>query len=701
MFRNYLRTAVRFFLKNKSYSFLNIAGLAIGIACAGLIFIWVEDELQYNGVHENRDRLYVVKMNSKTDNGVFTHTSTPGPLAASLKGGFQGVEKTCRVSEEDKPVLLRNADKSIYASGMYAEPAVFDLFTFDFVEGNAAAAFREPYSMVVSSTTAEKIFGKGQSAVGKVLRADNKQDYVVTGVVKDPPANSSFKFDWLAPFDLYYRKNEDWLSKWNNYGLTTYVELQPGADVTVINKQLSEPRYDFTLGKIDATPSSDHIYLFGMKYWRLYGKFLNGVPSGSGRIQYVHLFSVIAWIILFIACINFMNLATARSSKRSREVGVRKVLGAGKAGLRAQFIGEAMLMALMAMITAVLIMSLVLPAFNILVSKQLVLALNKPLHWGALLTLTLLCGLVAGSYPSFYLSSFNPIYVLKGQKTKDGGAVMIRRGLVVLQFSISILLIIGTLVVYRQIQHVKDRDLGFNRDHLLQVTLRGDMLPAFSLMRQELMNTGSVENAALADHPTINDGNNTSSVKWQGKDPNSHVTISQRLVSPEFMKTMGMHIREGRDFGETDVAELTDKGAPKEPGHIFQVIITASLAKLMGEGSAVGKMLEVGTDEPVLHMQVAGVIDDYVYGSVYETKSAPVIFYCIPGLSGWMYVRTKPGQEPSAALTKMENVIKKYSPGYPFEYRFVDDQFNARFSSEQLVSRLSRVFAALAIFISC
>ena len=697
MFKNFLAVTVRTLQKNKVFSFLNIFGLAIGLASAALIFLWVEDELSWDSNHLAKDRIYMIKVNVSQDAGTWTHSSTPGPLAPSL-AAMPGVEATCRTSEGETPIF-RIGDKAVEASGRYAEPSLFGIFTLPFVQGDAQSAFKQLHSLVITESAAKKMFGPEKDVVGKTVRMDDKQDYVVTGVLKDMPQNSSLQFEWLAPFQVYFQQNEHWQS-WNNFGLTTYVKLKAGVDAAAINAKWLVPKYDFTTQKVEADVSTDHVFLFGMKQWRLYDQFDNGKATGSGRIQYVRLFTMIAWIVLFIACINFMNLATARSEKRSREVGVRKVLGAGKGSLVGQFLGEAIVMALFAAIGAVLIIFLLLPVFNELVGKNLTPGLDNPFHLGALLVLTLVCGFVAGSYPSLYLSSFNPVAVLKGMKVKGGGAGLVRKGLVIVQFTVSIVLIICTMIVYQQIQHVKNRDLGFNKDNLVQIPLRGDMKRDYARIRQDLINTGAVVNAALADHITLHAGDNTGGISWAGKSPDSKVTVSQRLVSPEYMATLGMHIVEGRDFGPTDTASLNGLIQGKGPVPLFHVVITRSMERLMGKGSAIGKQLQFSSNMGPVPMTVVGVIRDYVYGNMYGSAD-PVIFYCVKDFTSLMYMRLNPGVPTQVAMAQVEGVLKKDSPGFPSEFSFVDDQFNNLFLSEMLISRLSRVFAGLAILISC
>jgi putative ABC transport system permease protein len=699
MIKNYFKTAWRNLLKNKGYSILNIFGLAIGIACAGFIFLWVEDEINFDSNNVNKDRIYLVKTSDKLDNGVFTHSSTPGPLAPALQATIPGIERTCRATEQSS-ALFTIGDKSLKAVGEYVEPSFFNMFTLPFIQGNAANAFSELHTIVITQKTAKKFFGNDNNVIGRTVRMDNKQDYVVSGVLKDLPENSTLQFEWLAPFKAWVDANP-WFTTWFHFGLTTYVELKPGIDPAPINKQLLNPFYDITTQKDEKDKSSVHVFLFGMNNWHLYDEFANGKPTGGGRIEYVHLFSIIAWIILCIACINFMNLATAGSEKRSKEIGVRKVLGSGKKRLIIQFIGEAMFMAFLSTIVAVGLMTLLLPAFNSLVQKNLSLGIDQPYHTIALCLLTVLCGLIAGSYPSLYLSSFNPVFVLKGIKIKTGSAALIRKGLVVTQFAVSIILIICTVIIYQQIQHVKSRNLGYNKNNLLQIDAQGDIVNDFPAIRQYLLNTGVVKNAALADYNTINDGNNSSSFDWSGKDPTSNIVISQRLVSPEYISTTGMHLIEGRDFQPSDEVEFGANHLPKDTNQVFNVIITRSLEKLMGNGSAIGKKLEWQGDIGSFHLRVVGVVKDYVYGDIYGKSSSPVIFYDIPQAASLLYVRITPQNSLENALAKIGAVLKKDNPAYPFEYKFVDDQFNQMFVSEMLISKLSRVFATLAILISC
>jgi putative ABC transport system permease protein len=681
MFKNFIKTAFRSLTKNKAYSFLNIFGLSIGIACASLIFLWVENEVNYDSTHLKKDRIYLARENQKYDTYVFTHSSTPGVMGPAIQAEIPGIANTCRTNEGTASLLFATGDKPVFASGKYVEPSFFSIFTLPFLEGNAATALTQLHSVVITQKAAKKFFGNDKNVIGKSIRVDNKQDYIVTGVLKDIPANSTVQFEWLMPFQLFWDKSP-WLKSWGNNSLSTYIELKPGANPKTINKQL----YGFIQKR---EPSSlGRVFLFSMNDWHLYDDFKDGFKTGGGQIEYVRLFTVIAWIILFIACINFMNLATARSEKRAREVGVRKVLGANKKSLALQFIGEALFMSFVAGCFAVVFIMLVLPAFNLLVQKQLTPGFNNPYHLIGLLFITVICGLVAGSYPSLYLSSFNPVSVLKGIKLKDTGAAYIRKGLVVMQFTASVILIISTIIVYQQIQHVKSRQLGFNKDKLIETGLQGDMAKNFNSIKQDLLNTGYIQNVALSDHAIIYGGNNTSGLTWDGKPPGSQVLISQRYVTPEFVETSGLKLLEGRDLTVTDTNTKP-----------INMLITQSMANLMGKGSALGKRVHGEGD--TTSAVVVGVVNDYVYGNMYGKPDPVMFFSAAPKNTELMYIRIKSQKGIEASLAAIQAVLKKDNPAYPFDYRFVDDQFSQMFQSEMLVSKLSRVFSALAIVISC
>jgi len=681
MIPNFIKLTFRNLWKNRSYSFLNIFGLAIGIACAGLIFLWVEDQLGYDQFLSRRDRLYYLPTNQTNQGKVRTFNSTPVLLAPAIVREIPGIEKTCRLRSV-KPVFTVG-DKAIYESGGWADSTLFDLFDLSFQEGSAGTAFADLSGIVISDKMARQFFGN-EKALGKMLRMDNNKEFRVSGVIRDIPVNASWRLEWIGSFQRFYNdhKAEGWMDNWGTYSINTFALLSPGADVEAINKKLAP----FIESKKKGAGAV--AWLFSAMDWHLRDHFEDGKIAG-GRIVYIRMFVVIAWIILLIACINFMNLATARSDKRSKEVGVRKVMGAERRGLVGQFIGESIVMASLSVTIGVILISLVMPAFALLTGKPLEMGLTKPLHIAALAAIALICGVVSGSYPALYLSAFNPAFVLKGIRTKGGGAAFIRKGLVVAQFTIAVALIISTIIIYRQIQHIRSRDLGYEQSNLIMCRDQGEISSHFDKVRQDLINTGAIENAGLNSFNTLWIGNNGSGLQWSEKDPTQDVLMSYRTITPGFLATAGMHLAEGRNFW-SDMPQADS----------MHVLITEGLAKMMGKGSAVGKRVWFDSSS---QMTVVGVVKDYVFGDMYG-KAEPVVFFCSSGANSdarYLYVRIKPGVPTETAVVKMQDVLKKDNPAYPVEYSFVSDDFNALFQNEQLMGQLSRLFAALAILISC
>lgn len=680
MLKNYLRSAFRQLWKNRTYSLLNIMGLSIGITCAALIFLWVEDETAFDHNFAKRDFLYHVMQNEKNDGGIFTNGSTPGPLAGALKADIPGIVNSGRLSwPMDELVVL--GDKSVKENGIYADPSILSMFSLAFIRGDAGSAGKQLQSVVISETLAKKFFG-AEDPVGRTIRMNARQAYsvdglyTVTGVFADLPANCSYHFQWVSPYETWENANT-WLKPWDNNLTETLVELSPSANAASINRKLTH----YLATKVSG--AKNQCFLFGMNDWHLRSHFENGVQNG-GNIKYVRLFTLIALATLLIACINFMNLSTARSEQRAKEVGVLKVMGAGKGWLITRFVGEAVLMSVLAVLLAIALLYGLMPAYNTLVQKQLSVNLFEPLHLLSLISITLLSGLTAGSYPAFYLSSFNPVYVLKGIKTKtSGSAAFIRKGLVITQFSVSVILIICTVIIYQQVQHIRNRDLGYNKDKLLYMDLQGDMKAHFNTLRNKLIATGYVENAATSLHDALHVYSYGDGFTWQGKNPNSKIPIHSNVVSPEYLSTMHMKLVSGRDFYPTGM----DTGS---------TIINESMAKLMGKEGTVGSIITTGQ----YHLHVVGIIRDFVYNDVYGA-GAPLILISGSYSATVMAFRFRQNADLEQALAKTEAVMKQENPGYPFEYKFADEDFNALFATETLIGKLAGVFAALAVLISC
>lgn len=677
MIKNYFKTTFRSLLKNRSFSFLNITGLAVGIACASLIFLWVQDEVTFNHNFPKRNVLYKIYENQTYNGKVSTFFATPGPMAKAMKAEIPGIKNVARMSG-DQGQLFSLGDKVITEKGNYADPELFSMLDLPFVKGSAGNAFQQLNSVVISETMAKKFFGDADP-IGKTLKVNNEQDYLVTGVFKDLPQNSTYQFQWLIPLANIDHK-QPWMTVWGANWVRTLVELEPNASVAAINRKLAH--YVASKTQPDNTTVC---WLYSMNDWNLYNHFTDGKIDG-GRITYVRLFSFIAWIILLIACINFMNLSTARSEQRAKEVGVRKVMGAGKGKLIMQFISEAIIMSFIAVLIAVGLIYLALPSFNTLVQKELTVNILQPAHLAYLLLIGVVTGLLAGSYPAFYLSSFNPISVLKNLKIKSSaGTGFIRQSLVVIQFTISIILIISTVIIYQQIQHIKNRNLGYNKNDLVYMYLQGDQAGHFPVVYNDLKQSGVVESAALSDNIALEVGSNTDNYSWQGKDASKNPLISWENVNSQFIPTMGLKLAAGRNFNPNAAADSSN------------VIINEAFAQQMGEEGRVGGIIRDGDKKA---WQIIGILKDYLYNDMYGS-AGPLLLYNHPSGEGVLTIRFKPGINIQDALAKTGAIVKRDYPGYPFEYAFVDDDFNQLFKTETLTGKLAGVFAALAIFISC
>ena len=673
MFKNYIKIAWRNLWKSRGYSALNIFGLAIGITCASLILLWVSDELSFDAVFPKQDTVFYLPTNQKYEGEWDTYYSTPMLLARDLKQEIPEIKHA--VATSSTSLLFTEGENGINRNGMYANADLFEIFSLEFLEGSKKTAFASPDAIVLTQKTANDLFGENVKVIGKTLRVDNADNYIISGVVKDLPLNVSFGFNWLAPFERF-SAGVEWMQDYGSNFTDTFVELAPGADFTQVNEKVKK-----MLPSKTENPDT-YAFLHSIKDWHLRSHFEGGKIVG-GQIEYVRMFLLIALIVLFIACINFMNLSTARSGKRAKEVGVRKVLGSNKKRLVTQFMTEALITAMLAAVISMVLLLLILPQFNTLVGKDLAFQLWNPLHIGTLLGITLICGLLAGWYPAFFLSAFKPIEVINGMKSKKSGAVVLRKGLVVAQFVVSIMFIISSIVVYQQIQHVKGRDIGYDKENLIKLPVNGNVVQIFDPIRNDMIASGLIENVALNNSNILSDGNNGSGFEWKGGTDTEDVLISFRHITPEFFETTGMQIIEGRGFGED---------AAKDSSNI---LISETFARLMGTDSPLGKIVTRG--QP---LSVIGVVKDYLYGDMYNTSN-PVMYFHNPDYANFMYVKTRSDASSITALAAMEQVMKVHNPAFPFEYEFVNEAFNAKFKNEKLLSDLSKIFAFLAIMISC
>lgn len=677
MFKNFLTLTFRNLWKDKAYSFLNIFGLAVGIAAASLIFLWVEDEMNYNDF-SNKQNIYLVQNKQKYDSQSFVFSSTQGPLGPALEKDIPGIVRTVRLNWGNK-ILFTIGDKNLYQTGRYVDPGFLEMFSVDFIRGDSNSALNEVNNIVLNESSAQKLFGS-TNVIGKSIRLDNEENYVVSGVVKDFPKNSSYNFDWLINFENYERKNK-WLQTWNNNGIITLVQTEPNADIAGINTQLQ----DFVKRQLNEDFYTSENFIYPMERWRMYSSFDKSGNEIDGRIKYIRLFSLIAWVVLLIACINFMNLSTARSEKRAKEVSMRKVMGAGRSLLIRSFLGESFVYAFLATLIAVGIVALSLYPFNNLVQKELGMQLSSPIHLGFLLGVIFICCLVSGSYPAFYLSSFNPLTALKGSKRKGGSAGVIRQGLVVLQFTAAIVLMVSTVLIYQQIQHAKNRDLGFQKSQIITTELKGKMHSQLDVIKDRLLATGDIVDVGVSSDDILYISSNSGGFKWEGKHPDSDILISFTTANQDLIPSLGMDIYDGRNF----YADLT-----KEQ---FSIMINETMAKMIQEDGLVsGKNIEWNGEQHT----ITGVVKDFIFNDIY-TAVEPLVVFPFEQDYGILYLKTKASADLPKTLAKVEEIIKVQNPDFPFEYEFLDETFNEMFQSEMLIQRLSQIFAVLCIIISC
>lgn len=678
MLKNYIKIAFRNLWKTKGYSFLNIFGLALGITVASLIFLWIEDEVGYNDYFENKTNIYMVKNLQTYEGQTYVFSSNPGPLVPGLKEDFPEVEYAARSSWAQKK-LFDLGEKTIFETGSFVDSDFLEIFSLDFVEGQRENSLAQPDQVVISESMARRFFNR-INVVGETIRVDAETQLTVSGVFRDLPSNVTLAFDWLRPYQVYFSQNS-WLEQWGSNALQNFVQLRPGADLAAVNDKI----YDFIPKKSGNDGYNSRLRLYPMERWHLYNAFDSDGNEIEGSVKYIRLFSMVAWIVLIIACINFMNLATARSQKRAKEIGVKKVVGAGRGGLIRQFISESILLAFLAGLLAIGLAALLLPYFNQVVGKELTLGVFQPSHLLFLLGIILATGIVAGSYPAFYLSSFEPISVLKGLAVRTGGANFVRRGLVVLQFAASITLVVCTMLIYMQIRHAKNKDIGYDRAGLVTTTVYPKIYTQYQAIKHELVGQGLIEKAGLSDHGIMNLGSNTGDFFWEGKDPNAQILITVDDADGEYFETVGLNLLAGRTFR----ADLQADSA--------NVIINKTLARLMGiEDNPIGKTISRSWGD----FTIVGMVDDFMVSDIYSNPD-PLIFSPMLERGNVMTMRLSPDQDLTATIPKIEAVFKKFNPEYPFEYRFLDEQFDRMFRTEALVGSLSRIFAIMAILISC
>jgi predicted permease len=675
MFGNYFKIAVRNLLGKKVYSAINILGLSVGLACSFFILLWVRDETSYDRFHKDGDQIHQAWRHMTTGGQTYTMSSLPKRVADEMAAEYPEVQEIV-TTFLNQQIVVTSGDRNYRETGGHVTPTFFEMFSFPFIQGNPETALRGVTSAVITERTARKLFGKDWGNVlGRSFIIDHKKEFIITGVVRDVPENSSIQFDVLLPIQEYFDRDERY-EEWYFMAFAVYARLRDGTSLDGFNEKVA--------GLFNRhTNASDHqIFLqpFGDVY--LHSVYRDGQLVG-GRIEYVHTFTAVAIFLLLIACINFMNLATARSSQRAREIGVRKVIGAHQQSLITQFMTESMTMAFVAFLLALGLVLALLPPFNYLTGKHLSASnLNGSFLLG-ILGISLVAGVVSGSYPALYLSSFKPVAVLRGTfRQRSGTVVTLRKGLVVFQFALSVLLIVSTVAVYLQLDYIRTKNLGLERENLLFVAREGALEDRYEAVAQELLMQPGIASVTASGQNPLEIGNNTTSVYWSGKDRDNLQLFYIINASYDFAKTMRMELAAGRDFSRAFGADS------------MSYLVNEETARLIG-GDVVGKTLGVYGEKG----QIVGVVKNFSMNSLY-LPIEPAVIRFHPEWAGYLYMRTEPGRTQEA-LAGLEAVYKRFNPGYPLEYTFLDQKFEQTYRSEAVMGTLANIFAVIALFISC
>lgn len=679
MFRNFFKTAWRNLLKNRAYSIINVFGLAAGMTVALLIGLWVFHQYSFNKFLPDHQRLYRVQRNFDSNGDTLTFRSNSLRLADALKADFKDEIEAVAESDWMNFHGLMVGNTKIYQRGAMVGSEFVRMFGFPLLKGNASIALTDPYSIILTESTAKALFGQ-EDAMNKMVRIDNKHDLKVTGILKDIPSNSTIQFNYLVPFsfkELTSPKGRLDHENFDNNANQIFVKMKAGVPYA----QLAPKIRLITHAQKTSNPQRSYVTLQPMSRWHLYSNYVNGKDT-EGLLEYVRIFTLIGVLVLLIACINFVNLTTARSEKRAREVGVRKAIGSAKKQLITQFLMESFILVTIAFLLSLLLVQIVLPLFNELTEAKLEMPVDSLRFWGMMLGLILITTLVAGARPAFYLSSFQPVKVLKGTLSAGRSHSPLRKGLVVIQFSCSVALIISTIVIYRQIDHARNRPSGFDMSRLIEVDMNNDLKKNYTGFRNELLQSGLVTDITTSTSSATQVNWHTDIDHWPGKMANETIEMGVIITTPDYFKTMGMEMKEGRDFrNEFDSGSVIFNEAA-----VAQMRLKDPLNQVIrwGDGSYV----------------VAGVVKDALMSSPFGSAE-PTMFLVDKDASSSLMFRIAPGVEIRRAIDKVTATFNEYSPAFPFSYHFVDENQAAKFKLELLIGKLAAIFAVLAIFISC
>jgi ABC-type antimicrobial peptide transport system permease subunit len=678
MIKNYLTVAWRNLARNKFFSAINILGLALGMTCSILIFLWVQNELSMDSFHVNKDRLFIVYERQFYDHKVHGQYATPGILADELKKDIPDIQYASETALGDESTF-RVGEKVLKIPGGFASEDCFKMFSFPLIQGSAKTALNDPSSIAISRKMAEEFFGSPEAAIGKSIRYENRLNFNITAVFENAPKNASDKFDYLINW-YQFLKDNPWAKTWDSNSPQTFIMLKPNADAKAVDRKLTH--------FVDVFIKPSKAFKEELSIQRLDETYLNsdltdGRPSG-GRIQYVQLFSIVAVFILLIACINFMNLTTARSVKRAREIGVRKVVGAVRPVLIRQFIGEAILLTFLAVLIAAFLVAVLLPVFNSVTQKEIEYPSKQISFWLWLAGLTLVTGFISGSYPALFLSGFNPVKVLKGTIKLSAGSAWFRKGLVVFQFSLSVILIVGTIVVSKQVSYIQSKNLGFDKENLIFVPVEGDLISKYQVFKDEALKMPGIKNITRITSRPTNFGASTSAVTWDGRDPNTNIEFTQVSVGYDFVKTMKLDLVEGRDFSKEFATDTNN------------YLINETGLKRTGYKDPIGKPFTMWGKKG----KIVGILKDFHFHSLHLAIDPLVVRLRDSIDYGSIMIRTQPGQSKQAIAT-IGKLCKELNPNFTFTYQFSDLEFQKLYNNEQVISKLADAFAFLAIFISC
>jgi putative ABC transport system permease protein len=677
MIKNYIKIAWRNLLKNKAFSFINIIGLALGLATSTIILLWVHFEFNYENFHENKGRIYQM-YNQVTEKGETNSWNvTPQSMGLALQKDYPEVEKMTR-TDWVQSFLYNVGDKNIKGKTLVADATFLEIFSFPLIKGNIKTCLNSANNILITNKFAQKFFNS-QDPIGKSIKFDNQTVFTVAGVLKDLPANTQFDFECIVPWSFKVAKNWESLH-WGNNSTTTWIMLKNGVDAVKFSQKVKTLRKNY-----DKETASWETIAYPFERLQLYGSFKNGIEIG-GRIELIRTFLVVALLILFIACINFMNLSTARSEKRAKEVGVRKVSGASQFSLVKLFYVESVLTTALAGVLAVVLILIFLPQFNQVIEKNISIDWTNLRFVGLALALILATGLVSGSYPALFLSSFKPVQVLKGYKMNITSAITPRKLLVVLQFTAAIVLICCTLVIKNQLDFSKNRQLGYSKDNLVYLEMEGDISKNYDLIKKELIDNGVAEAVSKNFSPITELWSNTGGMEWQGKAPDDHRNIDRFSADDKPVQTFGLTLVAGRDF---DLAKF--------PTDSSGVIINEAVAKMMGFKNPIGQTLKDGG----WTFQVVGVVKDFIMGSPYKPVGGLTIGGPKMNFFNTIHIRYNRAKPMRENLIIAEGIFKKYNPNYPFQYHFVDKEYEAKFQDESRLAKVSSLFSFLAILISC